>query len=434
MKEFQMGMAKEDVTPELGCLLYGYPRERHAERVLDPLEVGVVALKQGEETVLLISAELCSFNMDQCSEIRKQIAEATGVTYENIMFSAIHTHSGPLTRTSVGWGEADLNYINNTLVPASIKAARQALDSLEPAVMGVGTAKCMAGVNRREIAEDGEVILGQNPDGPYDPTMTVITFKNTSGKNLGTIVHFATHPTVAGSNFSITRDWPGVMIDRVKAETGANCMFINGAEGNVGPRLSNGRTAATEASLEEIGGMAAESAKEALASISEFKMPTLSVKIGHILFPYVAPPTLEEINQEIESIGDPSVLTDTSLARYAQLQNLKNMHLTGQEFPKGKDTVQTVIALDDLALVPYPFEAFCDFAMALREQSPYGETLLLGLTGGSYAYLPTEEQIPHGGYEVESFHAASTPSFVDSLGNHLIAENIKLLNALHAEK
>ena len=58
MKVFKMAMAKADITPELGCLLYGYPRERHAERILDRLEVGVIALNNGEETLLMISNDI----------------------------------------------------------------------------------------------------------------------------------------------------------------------------------------------------------------------------------------------------------------------------------------------------------------------------------------------------------------------------------------
>lgn len=39
------------------CLLYGYAEEHRAQRVVDRLEVGVVAVSQNEETVLFVSAE-----------------------------------------------------------------------------------------------------------------------------------------------------------------------------------------------------------------------------------------------------------------------------------------------------------------------------------------------------------------------------------------
>ncbi len=64
MKELKVGMAKADITPEIGCLLYGYVDVRHAERVLDPLEMKALAISQNEETVLMFSAEICALKND----------------------------------------------------------------------------------------------------------------------------------------------------------------------------------------------------------------------------------------------------------------------------------------------------------------------------------------------------------------------------------
>lgn len=430
MKEFKMGMAKADITPELGCLLYGYPRERRAERILDRLEVGVIALNNGEETLLMISNDICAINLDLCEDIKAKIADATGVKKENILHSCIHTHSGPVTRNSVGWGTADMEYINGTLLEGTVEAANKAIANMQPAVMGVGKTDSMAGMNRREIDPDGNVILGQNTDGVYDPTMTVVAFKDLAGKNLGSFVHFAAHPTVAGSNFSITRDWPGYMIDRISDLTGAPCMYINGAEGNVGPRLSNGRTTADDSYLPEIGNIAADDAEKAYNAISEYKAPEMKIKDGIIVYPYAELPSLEEIEQQIVEMGNPDDLVATEITKYAQLHKIKALYESGDEIPTGKNVQQTVVALDDIAFVPFPFEAFCEIAISLSEKSPYRDTILLGLTGGSYGYLPSREEIPLGGYEILSFRAASVPRFVDLLGEHLVDENVRLLNEL----
>ena len=60
-----------------------------------------------------------------------------------------------------------------------------------------------------------------NPWGPFDPTMTVIRVQGESGP-IGTIVHYGAHPTTfVSSTRIITRDWPGVMADRVEKLSGA---------------------------------------------------------------------------------------------------------------------------------------------------------------------------------------------------------------------
>lgn len=433
-RTFMVGMAKEDITPKLGCLLYGYPYERRAERVMDTLKVGVAAIRQERETILFISAELCSFNVDKCASMRKAVAEATGVKWENILFSAIHTHSGPVTKTSAGWGDADMDYLDSILVPAAIRAAGKALEKMQPALMGVGTAETMTGINRRQIDENGKVILGQNPDGPYDPTMTLIHFKAVTGKSIGSIIHFAAHPTAASRNLSITRDWPGLMIDKITEITEAPCMYINGAEGDVGPRLSNGRTGGGESYVIEAGVVAAADAEKAYRNIDTYEVPVMRVAYGSILLPYIEPPARETVEEKIKELeSEPDRLRSVRLSQYTQLQKVKAIYDSGEQFPRGVELQQTVVALGDLAMVPACFEAFCNIALAIKEQSPYKNTILLGLTGGSRGYLPTQDQIPFGGYEVDSFRAVGVVSLVDDTDKYLIRQNVELLQKMHEE-
>lgn len=432
----KVGMAKEDITPKLGCLLYGYAEERRAQRVMDPLEVGVVAVCENEDIVLFVSAEVCAINREKCQEMREVIGKALGIKWENILFSAIHTHSGPVTRTSVGWGVADMDYLDNVLVKATIQAAKEAIGTMKPALMGVGTTESMVGVNRREINSLGEVVLGQDPNGPYNPTMTVIHFKAVTGESIGSIVHFAAHPTAADRNLSITRDWPGLMIDKMKEVTGAPCMYINGAEGDVGPRLSNGKTTGGESYVIETGKIAAADVENAYRNISSYVAPELKVSYGKVVIPYVAPPALEEVERRIIAMGDPAKLAGpegTDVTKYAQLLKMKAVYEAGEEFPTELVIPQTIVTLGELAMVPVCFEAFCKIALAIKEGSPYENTLVLGLTGGSYGYLPTEDQIPVGGYEVASFRASggSPVSFVDDADKHMINQNVELLCKMH---
>ena len=432
--DFLVGIAKENITPELGCLLYGYPFERRAERVLDALTVGVVAIRQGEEMLLMISTDLCALNVGKCTEMRHEIASATGVKWENILYSTIHTHSGPVTRTNAGWGDADLEYINDILVPKSIKAANEALSSLRPAVMGIGISKTMTGINRRQIDENGDVILGQNPNGPYDPTMTLISFKTLTGENIGSIAHFAAHPTAAARNLSFTRDWPGYIVDKVEELTNAPCIYFNGAEGDVGPRLSNGRTAGGEEYIMEAGLIAAADIEKAYNNINGYEVPKLNIGYGNILLPFVEPPSRECVEEQIaEFEKDPDDIKGVKSSQYDQLKKVRAVYEAGDEFPCSRDVYQTIVALGELVIVPACFEVFCAIALKLRELSPYKYTILLGLTGGTLGYLPTEDQIPFGGYEVDTFRAIGVVSLVDDTDKRLINQNVEILKSMYSE-
>src|SRR5262249_31325271 len=58
-----------------------------------------------------------------------------------------------------------------------------------------------------------------------------------SGELLGTFVNYACHPTtLAWENTHISPDYVGSMREVVSGETGAPCLFLQGASGDLGPR------------------------------------------------------------------------------------------------------------------------------------------------------------------------------------------------------
>lgn len=434
MKEFLVGFAKEDITPPVGTLLFGYPSIRPAERILDPLSAGAAVIVQGNKKACLISVEVACISPEMDEKIRIAVAEATQLDKGDILIASTHTHSGPLTRTLDGWGVQDEDYLFGVMLPACANAAKKALGGAKPAEMGIGSAETYVGMNRREVTADGQIALGQNPDGIYDPTLTAVTFRSESGESIGTILHVGIHPTSAGGNLSITRDWPGGMIDRVEEITGAPCIFFNGAEGNTGPRLSNGKTIGDDALMQGLASVAAEDAENAYRSITEFKVPELKLFKGKVLLPFVEPPTLEEVTAQLTKMGAKEDQHEVDIPKYAKLSRIKEMLEEGESFPKGIEMDVMVMALDEFAVVPTPFEAFCEISMEIKEKSPFANTVILGMANGSHGYLPTEEQIPYGGYEVAEFYAEGVLDLVTYTDKIFVEANVELLKKLKEEE
>ena len=429
MCNFQVGFCKKDITPPLGTLLMGYPRDRVSNKVLDNLYANAIAMKQGDTVAILIGLDLALITVENSTAIRNQIAQELGISADGISIFAIHTHSGPIVTTTPGWGDSNDEYLLGTMAPNAVAAAKEAYANIKPAQVAVGTAQSYAAVNRRQI-KDGQVILGQNPDGPFDPTMTVVRFQTLEGAPICSFVHYACHPTAAGSNWSITRDWPGVVVDRLEEISGAPCLYMNGAQGDVGPRLSNGDTGGyTEDALYEIGFIAREDAQKAYEAATEFSVPQLKVFAGQIPLPYNPAPTLEQVQAQIDAL--PEKLVDVDIMVNAKLQRLKAMLLNGEEFPTGYCLHQPMVALDDFVMVFSAFETFSEIAMAIQAGSPYGRTLYVGLANGCLCYLPTVEQLPYGGYEVDSFHAnGGVTGFVDNTSELFTAGVIDLLKQM----
>jgi hypothetical protein len=83
----------------------------------------------------------------------------------------------------------------------------------------------------------GQFVCGFDPAGTCDDTVLVARVTNERRQTVATLVHYACHPTtLAWQNTLISPDYPGAMREVVEQATGAPCVFLQGASGDVGPR------------------------------------------------------------------------------------------------------------------------------------------------------------------------------------------------------
>ncbi|MBQ1954363.1 MAG: neutral/alkaline non-lysosomal ceramidase N-terminal domain-containing protein, partial [Clostridia bacterium] len=290
---FLAGAAREDVTPKVGTCLYGYVPNHHSQSVHDGLSVTALALQSEKTKALVITAEIGNICNELSDELRSAISEKTDVPFEHIVISCTHTHSAPNLTGSEGWGEVDREYYDEFFAPGTLSAAKKAVSNLADAEIAVGVTESLVGINRRSQNVDGSIGLGQNPHGCYDPNMTVVCFRNAQTKEgILNLIHYSCHGTSAGRNVEITRDWSGVMIDRLECESRTLTAYFNGACGDVGPRLSNGGTCGDIHHVEEMGGLAAADAMRAYKARGGYHKGKLEVFADTLHLPYAPLPTL----------------------------------------------------------------------------------------------------------------------------------------------
>ena len=131
---------------------------------------------------ILLIGVIISFNVVSSEENFKTLQNEINVPFEHIIISATHTHSAPNLSGVVGWGDIDKEYYNNIFLPAVIKASKNAIENLQSAELSVGVTQSLVGINRRQQHKNGEIGLGQNPHGCFDPNMTVISIRNSETK------------------------------------------------------------------------------------------------------------------------------------------------------------------------------------------------------------------------------------------------------------
>lgn len=426
--QLMAGASKTNITPKVGAYLQGYGPNTISESINDDLTATAIAFEYGETRVLFISATVCSVQTELSKRIRKLISEEADISENNIILSPTHTHSGPRANGISGWGDIDTEYCNMILIPQVVKAAKEAIDSLKPAKIGVGTTESLVGINRRQYDVDGIIRLGQNPWGLFDKTMTVLSLKGEDNKPIANIIHYGAHCTASGVNTEISRDWAGVMIDRLEEESGAITAFFNGAEGDVGPRLTNGATMANIHYAMELGAVAAQDALRAYKTIKQYKSVSVDCVTDRIKLPYEPRIPLEEAEEKIKALTNTTV--NTAGLRHYFLSNViasykaEEPEKTHLEFP------QTIIRIGEVVFIPFPFEMFSEMSIRLRHYSSYTHTLCLSNTNGANGYLPSQDQICRGGYEIDVFKHQSVQQLTNDADNYIINENLRIMKKL----
>ncbi|MCL2499385.1 MAG: neutral/alkaline non-lysosomal ceramidase N-terminal domain-containing protein [Defluviitaleaceae bacterium] len=384
---FSVGVAREDITPEVGGFLFGYNNHTRSTSVNDNLTVTALVFRSEAVSAVILSVTVCLIHETIAEEIACKIEAATGIPARNVIISCTHTHSAPRTTyfpRDLHFGDLDTDYCESILIPKYVEAAQKAAADTYPVKVGIGTTQSLAGINRRQLLPDGTVILGQNPWDTYDPTMTVITF-NANGKPLANIVHIGAHLTASGNNHEITRDWAGLMADRLEAESGAVTLFLNGAQGDIAPRMANGDSVGNLQHAMEVGGLAGIDAVRAYKSIRTFYNEEMQMTSGELSLPAKE----------------------------------------GNDVWRAK---QTLLRVGPIVFVPFPFEVSAEIGLRLRAYSPFAHTLLLACTNGSNSYLPAQSQLCRGGYEVESFIKYREYRLPDDSDTRLINQNLEFIN------
>ena len=423
--KLKLGVAREIITPKLGSLFMGYGSDKGSTAVHDDLTVTALTIECGKTKVLLMSACVCLIGNELSAKVRQLCGEAVGIPAANVILNATHTHSGPIT-TNYGDSAYDTEYCENIFVPKCVAAAKASAKEMKPVTMGVAKTESLVGINRRQLLANDRVILGQNPWGPYDSEMTVISFKGENGKAVANIVHCAAHCTAIGSNTEVSRDWAGVMIDMLDRESGAITMFFQGLQGDVAPRMANGGSTGDMSHAMEVGAMAGLDAVRAYKDIRMYSDEELSVAIGEARLPHAPIMSLEEARKELATLEAARPGRWTA-GRKNLLTKIIELHAKGETGESYFVLDQTLVKIGQVVFIPVPFEVSSEVSLRMRTYSKYGHTLALGCTNGSNSYLPSLDQISRGGYEVEQLMWSAPRRVADNADMHLVNENIKLM-------
>lgn len=430
MKEkLLLGVGRKKITPKIGACLYGYRPGLVSTAVNDDLTSTAFYFKQGNASALLVSVTVGSVREDITEDIFSRACKKHGIpTYAAIM-NSIHTHSAPNVTGTYGWGDVDREYCDEIFIPETLAAIDEAVKNARPARMAIASGESLIGVNRRQTSPCGKIDFGQDPAGVFDPQMTILSFCDDEERPIANIIHYGAHATAAGKNTEISRDWPGVMIDMLEEHTGAVTAFINGPEGDVGPRLSNGETTGGGDIGYAIrhGEWAGRDAIRIYDTAEGYHVPRLFAYEGKLDIPLMPRISLEEARREHEKFKDFTVNSKGQLEKY--YRDVIDSYGRGYTDVSCRTINQSIIILGDLAIVAFPFELFSEIGLNVKKESRFAHVLSLSNSNGSMGYLSTEREIIRGGYEITMARTSSIQAYAPDADRHITIGTLKNLKS-----
>jgi hypothetical protein len=367
---WQAGGVVVDVTPPAGYPMWGYAARKDAPclGVLDPLKARVLVLDAGGQRLALVSLDLGRAPTRASMEtIRARARKEAGVA--TLFVVASHTHSGPVLELD-NWPTPKTSYVRELegkLADAVAEAAR----GLKPARIGVAGKEVALNRNRHS----------KRPDAPVDRQLLVLRVEDLSGKPIATAVNFAAHATMRpAQERKFSADYPGALAALVEKETGAPCLFLQGAAGDLSP--NPGEAAGPEKFGAALGREMLEVARGIRCTTGP---PALAVREEDFTF-------ASRVN-----LSNPFVRAALDRAFFPEL-----IAFYEREYRSGVRPHLSVALLDGrVGLVGVSGEFFCGHSLSLKRRARLEHLFFLGYCNDYQQYFPTIEAASEGGYGTE---------------------------------
>ena len=356
--EFLAGIAVRDVTPDpLLPVSGGVGPSKPTTRTFGRLTVRAMVIENSGTRVAICSTDFLGFPGVLCDKVR---AKVPSIPPQNILIGATHTHSAPdcygfPDRT--GKSGIDLEYVNQVCAKLA-DAINEAIDKLQPARIRIATG------NAR-----GKIAYNYYAERLYDPRCDVIQALDSKGEPFITLVNYACHPEVIGSDQGIlSPDFVGPLYDRIKASGGGTGIFMNSALGGMVTadcRGPNGKDLRTWDECLRIGRLLADESLRIVSDARILSNPHVYCASTKIVFP-----------------------VDSELLRaVVQASPL------GFELEKGHNvsTQVNVINIANAQILTIPGEALPNIGYYLKRKMHGSHNLLFGLTNDAFGYILTKE-------------------------------------------
>lgn len=392
MPQFCFGTGRTLITPPLGVELCGYGPYlgRRAAEIVQDLYCTALALSDGAQTCVWLSNDLVWTDRSLVDATLRLVRAEYNLDPARVVVTNTHTHSGPATMKTVGWGEWDDAY-TRTLPRRFADAVGQALDRMAPGRIGFGRAE-IPGLSVNRVDEDG----------PVDREALLIRIDDMDGRMRAAAVNFSAHPVTMGASLAVCGDYAGDGVAKMEHALGgeAKILFFQGSCGNLNCRgFGDGLE-----TMRENGTLLKDRVLPALERIETTPEVALSGDKFQMPMPMQTPDRdtlVQELNDytaQIEAFDGDRASKEFRQLRFERDWRRVRLEILDGPHPQRLEIEVAYLRINDAVLVAHPLELFLEFGNAIKDASPYPFTFLVGYANEAVGYLARPQDFSQKGF------------------------------------
>lgn len=379
------GSHYEIINPEVGCEMEGY-ESRFATGIHDDLSVSALYLEAQSTRLLFIALDMVAVPGYRVDRIKRVLQEKMDLAPEQVIISAIHTHSGPtVTDLLLDSPHIDEGYWAK-VTAAAVKAAERAAADPRPGELALRVSKVPAGIYANRNRQDL----------PYNPDIVQLVVLTANQKLQASLFLLGSHPTIMNAkNTQITADLVGGVRHYYQAVYGIRPLVMLTDCGDTSTRYTR-----KESSFAEVD-TKAKALVESLATYREKRVSLEKMQVKIVPFasdydPITAPQAdalWRKVNDDYNNAaGDRRAELAGFLSTYRHIRYFGHTHF---------QTTSEVIDMPGFRIVTYPGELVNALGSAIR--SVDGKpTLLITLANDYRGYSVDEAEF---GQYFESYNS-----------------------------
>jgi neutral ceramidase len=440
---FRAGAATSNITPALGSPIVGNFLAFPATNIHDELHARCLVLDDGHTKLALVVLDLLLLDRGLDLKARELIEREVGIPAQNVLISAVHTHSATLAGNGPFPFAADVKSYPAFFVRRIVDGVKCAANLLRPAELAFTTVDAPEHVfNRRWFMKPGtappnpfggidQVKMNPpsgsadlvKPAGPTDPTVSILALREPNGRPIAVYSAYSLHYVGGVAKGDISADYYGMycrQLERLmrgdEQDPPMVAMMANGTSGDVN-NVNFQHPRPAKKPYEQMRFVADDLAAKVHAALGKAKYQDRVTLAARYREPTIKRhlPTVEQIAWAKQRLSQPAPEPGKVDLPYIYARRVTNLAGTQESVA----VPLQVLRIGPVYIGTMPNEPFAEIGLEFRQRSPAKPAFLVELAHGSFGYLPTARHYALGGYETwlgsSAFEPHASEKMLDTL-------------------